>query len=232
MDFLSMIIQAVQTYTAPIAAIFQSPKHIADISKRLYAEPKSRSLEPSLTANSSEASELCPVHYLYDPVPKVPHYLHPRRHDEISHAARANTILEQNSVRLKVGTAGQPYRSSLRFVRASKYWKTNLKETTHVLQLLAADESALDIEVGNGITLARLARKELRSGIEDRITLATTYMFPGASEHDARIIACFMILYFVFDGKHNDSTPDKIMLPFAEIFQDKVEETPQSAVST
>ena len=85
-------------------------------------------------------------------------------------------------------------------MRASKYWNTNLRETTKLLEILAADESTTDIDVEHGITLTKLAKKALRPGREHQMVLATQYMFPSADEQRIRLIAALMIIYFVFDG--------------------------------
>ena len=67
------------------------------------------------------------------------------------------------------------------------------------------DQSAGDVEVDHDVTLAKIARKELQSDIENRIVLATTYMFSSADESRTRLIAVLMVLYFVFDGKTMES---------------------------
>ncbi len=105
-----------------------------------------------------------------------------------------------SAIHLDVSAAGLPYRSSLDHVVASRHWKANLKENVRLLVLLAADTAASDIEVKNGITLAKLARATLAPGHEHRIILATHYMFPYADEERIKQIAALMIIYFIFDG--------------------------------
>lgn len=85
-------------------------------------------------------------------------------------------------------------------MHANKFWQSNLGETVDLLTLLAEDDSAHDIEVDRGITLAKLARKALRPGLEHQMVLATHYMFPCADEHMTKLISALMIIYFVFDG--------------------------------
>ncbi|MEU7054392.1 hypothetical protein, partial [Streptomyces eurythermus] len=99
-----------------------------------------------------------------------------------------------------------------------------------VLQKIMVEHSAQDIPVGKtGITLEKLAKHELRPGIADRMTVATTYMFPAGDEKRTRIIATLMIAYFIFDGRRASACnlPLRILthLPPAE----KVEETPDGA---
>lgn len=114
-----------------------------------------------------------------------------------------NVHVSANAISLDPVAAGLPYRSSLDHVRASRYWNANVKETLDLLALLAADNSASDIEVRNGITLSRLARKALAPGREQQIMLATLYMFPAADEERIKHIAALMIIYFVFDGMNH-----------------------------
>ena len=129
------------------------------------------------------------VVYAYDPVPKVPQYIRPKLLAFPQNASRTNQIIRSNTIRLRPHAAGLPFRSSLDYVRATKHWKANLDETIKVLELLASDTSVIDVEVGPGITLAKLAKKELRPGLENRMVVATSHMFPSGDERRIRIIA-------------------------------------------
>ncbi|KAJ6197248.1 isoprenoid synthase domain-containing protein [Bipolaris maydis] len=139
------------------------------------------------------------VGYAYDPVPNIPQYIRPKYASFPQHASMPNAHIQNNTIRLRPQAAGLPYRSSFDYVRAAKHWKANLEETIKVLELLATDTSTVDVEVGNGITLAKLAKKELRPGLENRMVIATSHMFPSGDERRIRIIATLMIMYFVFD---------------------------------
>ena len=149
----------------------------------------------------ADSVKCCPITYVYDPVPNVPLFIRPRITRNVSSASRPNSAIDLNSCELDAESACLPYRSNLYHFRASRYRDAILKETKNLLNLLANDPNSLDVEVGQGITLARLAEKELRPGIEDRMALATTYMFPGADEQKIRDITCLIILYFIFDGQ-------------------------------
>lgn len=144
---------------------------------------------------------IAPVGYAYDPAPNIPHYLRPSPLTFPQLADKPNDCIQNNTIRLLPQEAGLPYRSSFNLVRQSKFWKANLDETIKVLELIAQDNTTADVEVGNGITLARLAKKELRPGIEHRMVVATSHMFSSADERRIRMIATLMIMYFVFDGK-------------------------------
>ena len=148
----------------------------------------------------SDLSYLPTIKYAYNPLPALPRHIKPPSFPLTSGATAVDQYSSRNSIRLDPFSAGLPYYSSIDYVRASKYWKTNLNETTKLLEILAADNSATDIEVDHGITLTKLARKALRPGREHQMVLATHYMFPSADEQRVRLIAALMIIYFVFDG--------------------------------
>ena len=151
---------------------------------------------------SQDARFTASVSYAYDPLPNIPQYIQPKVLPFPPHASELNATIQTNTIRLQPQAAGLPYRSSFDYVRATKHWKANLNETMKVLKLLATDSSTLDVKVGKGITLARLAEKELRPGLENGMVVATTHMFPSGNDRRIRIIATLMIMCLVFDGKY------------------------------
>ena len=151
-------------------------------------------------AAPSDLSYLPAIKYAYNPLPVLPLHIKTPSSPLTSGATPVNQYSSCNSIRLDPLSAGLPYYSSIDYVRASKYWKTNLSETTKLLGILAVDDSATDIEVDHGITLTKLAKLALRPGREHQMVLATQYMFPSADEQRIRLIAALMIIYFVFDG--------------------------------
>lgn len=151
-------------------------------------------------AAPADLSYLPAIKYAYNPLPALPLHIKPPSFPLTSGATAVNQYSTRNSIHLDPFSAGLPYYSSIDHVFASKYWKTNLNETTKLLEILAVDDSATDIEVDHGITLTKLAKKALRPGREHQMVLATQYMFPSADEQRIRLIAALMIIYFVFDG--------------------------------
>ena len=150
--------------------------------------------------NPSDIADLPRIEYAYDPLAALPEYLNQGLVPLPSGATTRNIFSSLNSVKLDPARARLPYRCSLDHVYASKFWASNLSETVKILSLLAEDDCASDIKVDHGITVAKLARKALRPGLEHQMVLATHYMFPGASEQRIKQISALMILYFVFDG--------------------------------
>ena len=173
---------------------------------------KSQHLEPASSpapidleklAVPSDLSYLPRIKYAYNPLPALPLTIIQPRLRLISGATAVNQYSSRNSISLDPFSAGLPYCSSIDHVRASKYWKANLNETTKLLEMLAVENPPSDIEVDHGITLSKLAKKALLPGFEYQMVLATQYMFPSADEQRIRQIAALMIIYFVFDGIHS-----------------------------
>ncbi|KAF7513032.1 hypothetical protein GJ744_011298 [Endocarpon pusillum] len=164
-----------------------------------------------------DLANITPIQYAYDPVPDASRYLDPKLSKFPSVAKKSNLSISRNTTLLHPLEAGLPYRSSLDGVRESRHWRSNLIATVKVLNLLAADNNAADIEVDHGLTVGKLAKKELRPGLESRVVLATPYMFPSADERRIEMIAVLMILYFVFDDKVEE-TSDSTLRPSRDDF--------------
>ena len=151
-------------------------------------------------ATSSDTAYLPAIEYAYDPLPALSINIKQPLRTWPSGATTTNSSLSLNSVQLDPLSAGLPYRCSIDHVRASKFWRSNLGETVNLLNMLAKDDSASDVEVDHGITVAKVAKKALQRGFEHQIVLETHYMFPGADESRIKLISALMIFYFVFDG--------------------------------
>ena len=165
-------------------------------------------------ADAENLPLISPVLYAHDPVPKYPNYLAPVRANGIRVPnSPSKDGLRSNGLRLYPLAAKLPYRCTLDAAHESRYWRQSLNASTKLLELLARDQSTGDIVVGNGITLAGLAQKELRPGLEYRFNKATTYMYPFASEERIKLLAAMMVMQFVFDGKTNRS-PSSVHLSY------------------
>ena len=170
------------------------------ISNKPDASSNPASIDLSRLAAPSDIASLPIIEYAYDPLPALPVYSNKKALRLPSGATVKNGCLSRNAAKLNPLSAGLPYRCSIDFAHANRFWQSNLDETVALLTLFAEDVSASDIEVDHGITLANLAKKALRPGLEYQIVLATHYMFPSADEHRIELIAALMIFYFVFDG--------------------------------
>ncbi|KAF7882676.1 uncharacterized protein EAF02_006039 [Botrytis sinoallii] len=175
--------------SSPSVSLPSTPKSQRDLKR--VAEPK-------------DLPYISPIEYVYDPVPEALHRLTNLLPLSFPHYASANCeYTTRNSVRVNPRAAGLPYRSRFELIRGNKHWKANLDETRKMLELIAVDSSSTSMEMRNGFTLAGLAKKELRPGLEHRVVLATSYMYPNANERRARIIAAVMLMLFIFDAGAN-----------------------------
>ena len=189
-------------------SVLRSVWNLFESSKRQHSQCLEPASSPSpidlkKLAVLSDLSYLPRIKYAYNPLPALPLPIKQPRLRFISGATAINQYSSRNSISLDPFSAGLPYCSSINHVRASKYWRANLDETTKLLEMLAVDNSPSDIEVDHGITLSKLAKKALRPGYEHHLVLATQYMFPSADEQRIRQIAALMIIYFVFDGTNS-----------------------------
>lgn len=160
---------------------------------------------PDLTrlAASKDQASISQVRYAHDPVPKLPQYIRDLPFGFPRTIFEQNTALLQNAVKLFPREAHLPFRC-IDAVYENRYWRASLDASLKVLELIANDRSSSDIEVDNGVTLARLAQKELRPGTEDRFNRATTYMYPFGTKERTELLAAMMVMQFLFDGKFQE----------------------------
>ena len=154
-----------------------------------------------LTAAPHKQQENSVVEYAHDPVPNVPAYLSVSGSLFPRSALEANHHHPSGAIRLHPQSAGLPYRCSLDTTYENSFWRAGIESSRLLLQLLAADQSATDIVVGNGTTMATLAQKTLRPGMEHRFCKAATYMYPFSDEERMKLLSASMVMMFLFDGR-------------------------------
>ena len=152
-------------------------------------------------ASPRDLASISQVRYAHDPVPKLPRYMKDIPQRFPVEKFEQDACLLQNGVQLFPREARLPFRCTLGGAFESRYWRASLDASLKMLKLISEDRSASDIEVNSGITLARLATKELRPGIEDRFNRATTYMYPFGSKERIELLAAMMVMQFLFDGE-------------------------------
>ncbi|KAL8787403.1 MAG: hypothetical protein Q9195_007778 [Heterodermia aff. obscurata] len=188
----------------------------------ILAERSQSGLDLRRLVSPSESNYLPPIEYAYDPLASII-TLPPQTFWYFPNfATRKNPCTVLNSIQLDPHAAGLPYRSSIRSTYANKHWTSNRTETLRLLKLLASDDSESDIVVDQGITLAKLAKKQLRPGVQHNIALATQYMYPSADPERIKLISALMLLYFVFDDKAEE-TPDGTLDIFRDDFIRRLE---------
>ena len=162
-----------------------------------------RKLHPDLSklAASKDLVHVSQIRYAHDPLSKIPLYLTSLPYEFPADKLDQGVAMLQNAIRLFPQEARLPYRSTIAATYENRFWQASLGASIQMLQLIAADHSASDIEVDNGVTLARLAAKELRPGTEDRFNRATTYMYPFGNKERTELLAAMMVMQFLFDGQ-------------------------------
>ena len=175
---------------------------------------------PDLTrlAASKDLASISKIRYAHDPVPKLPRYIKDLPFAFPKTNFEQNAAMMQNAVKLFPREANLPFRC-VDAVYENKNWRASLDASLKMLKLIANDHSASDIEVDNGVTLARLAQKELRPGTEDRFNRATTYMYPFANKERVELLAAMMVMQFLFDGEFQECSHSPFQLARYQIYR-------------
>lgn len=166
----------------------------------LCPNPPRQDGELSNLTEPQDLQNVSPVEYAHDPVPNLTSYLVVPDDKLPPRWSVQGNVLRTSAIRLYPRASRLPYRCTLNGTFESRFWRSGLEASTKLLQMLAADQSASDFVVGNGVTMAKLAQKELRPGLEHRFCKASTYMYPFASEERTRLLASSMVMMFLFDG--------------------------------
>lgn len=151
-----------------------------------------------LTA-TPDLGNISSVEYAHDPIPNAPSFLAAK---DVPFPQRERDHPDKRyAIKLRPRESNLPYRCTLEAAHESRFWKSGLKASHKLLELLADDRSITDIIVGKGETMARLAQRELRKGFEHRFCKASSYMYPFSDEKRTKLLASSMVMMFLFDGK-------------------------------
>ena len=165
--------------------------------------PYSNTERPQLTklAALPDLYSISQIRFAHDPVPNLPLFVNFKDALFPKNALSRSRQLKHNGIRLRPREAALPYRSTLDAAYESRFWKEGLEVSLELLQLLADDYSATEIKVRKGITMSKLAQRELRPEFEHRFCKATSYMYSFADENRTKLLAASMVMLFLFDGK-------------------------------
>ena len=152
--------------------------------------------------NFPNTKDISQVKFAHDPVPILPSYLDAKDAPFPKAADNSTPQFQRFGLRIHPRKARLPYRSTLDAANESCFWEQGLEASRKLLQLLADDLSATDIMVGRGVTMAKLAQREMRSEFEHRFCKATSYMYPFADEERTQLLAASMVMMFLFDGRN------------------------------
>lgn len=168
-----------------------------------------RSKSPELSVDRPQLSQLTsptdaalisPVKFAHDPVPKTPLYLDAKDAPFPGESFDSMHPLLKHGIKLYPRKARLPFRCSLNAANESRFWKQGLESSMELLKLLSDDQSANDVVVRGGVTMAGLARQELRPEFEHRFCKANLYMLPYADEERTKLLAASMVMMFLWDG--------------------------------
>lgn len=129
---------------------------------------------------------ICPIGYVYDPIPEAPANIDTTVLAFPRYASKNCDIICRNAIRINPRAAGLPYRSKFDYIGGNRHWEANFEEHAKILELIIADHSTTHMEMRNGFTLSEIAIRENRPGLEHRLVVATSYMFPTANERRVR----------------------------------------------
>jgi len=151
--------------------------------------------------SDEDQASICPIRYLHNPL------------------VLCSTRLSQNSlpfpwsqtampnlqpaqfVNINALGGALPYYSSIPAVYESKFWRDAMEASRTCLYLLSKDKSIADFPIRGGVTLSKLAKKELGPGFKHRAMRAAAYMYPFCiSPRRLEIIAVLNVILFIFDG--------------------------------
>jgi len=181
--------------------------HYADMGNGTQA----RRIDLSKLAEGGDLAGISSVCYAHDPLPSCASSIQQPVLSLPAHRASLKTSATSPGRRLWPLNAGLPFRCSLASAHETTFWRQGIDASIHLLQLTAEDVNAADVEVDNGVTLAKLARHELRPGIEHRFSKATLYMYPFAIDAQrVELLAGMMVLQFVFDDKAEETSDDTV----------------------
>lgn len=166
-----------------------------------------RYIDLSRVSPNSDIHGISEIRYSHDPVPTCPSFINQPVFSFPAHRASLKKSTNGVGRRLLPLAAGLPFRCSLSAVHETRYWRQGLDASIKLLELVANDQNAADIEVDGGLTLAKLARHELRPGIEDRFNKATLYMYPFCIDQKRiELLASMMVMQFIFDDKAEETS--------------------------
>ncbi|RMZ67712.1 sesquiterpene cyclase [Pyrenophora seminiperda CCB06] len=183
-------------------------------------------------AAPEDASWLCPLRFAYDwlhdatpgyPTPSPLYYnlglpLSPPDSpgNGIKNAGAASTTPDitscdnANGFDIYPSQAGLPWPTRLAKVRQSRHWRAGMRTSSELLELFATDATITQAVRKNGVSLARIASKELLVEADDRFDKFTWYLFPEANEQRTRLLAAAIVYVIIFDDSWEMHSEDKL----------------------
>lgn len=153
-----------------------------------------------IIAEEDQAS-ICPIRYLHDPLVLSSVHLSQKSLPFPSSQTAMPNLQPAQFVTFNALEGALPYYSSVPAVYESKFWRDAIEASRTCLYLLSRDKSVADLPIRGGVTLSKLAKKELGPRFKHRAMRAAAYMYPfSISPRRLEIIAVLNIILFIFDG--------------------------------
>jgi hypothetical protein len=148
----------------------------------------------------------CPISFVYDYLPQVPVWLRPQSvslSDVLGKDyAQIRGETKINGIAIHPAATALPVHTGLHTFRQTKHWQANENATRELLELFANDEQCASVMLGNGQSMATLARRQLQSNVLDSYSRFSIYMFTDADEKRIQLLAQSVVLIFIFDGEY------------------------------
>ncbi|KAE8153365.1 isoprenoid synthase domain-containing protein [Aspergillus avenaceus] len=103
-----------------------------------------------------------------------------------------------HAINVSPAEAGLPWATGIVSCRQNKHWQIMIDTTYVFLAYFAADSSAHQI-YKTGLSLADIARNQLRSNVDDGFARYPTYLTPEGDPQRVRLLAIVNVLVFLFD---------------------------------
>jgi hypothetical protein len=113
---------------------------------------------------------------------------------------KTNPKIEANSFPLHPMEAGLPWHTSINVLRQNKHWKPALTMTNRLLELFAADGTAMIALRQRKKSYADVAKAEI-GRLHDNWSRFTGYFWPAADQRRLELLAATLVFVFIFDGK-------------------------------
>ena len=154
----------------------------------------------NIIAEEDQAS-ICSIRYLHDPLVLSSTHLSQKPLPFPRPQTAMTNLQSAQFVTFNALGGALPYYSSIPAVYESKFWRDAMEASRTCLYLLSKDKSVADSPIRGGVTLSKLAKKELGSGFKHRAVRGAAYMYPFCiSPRRLEIIAVLNVILFVFDG--------------------------------
>ncbi|KJY00868.1 hypothetical protein TI39_contig309g00009 [Zymoseptoria brevis] len=177
-------------------------------------------------AHPRNLTDLSPVHYAYDWLKDhpAPYLTRPSLHWDQSedtqflpltppHSDDGKDTLtnpDEHAFDVHPQAAGLPWHTTIPKCRQNRHWRTGVEISSRTLELYAYDPQISGAVRSNGVSLAKVAARELEAKEEDRFTKFGIYLFPEADEKRMELLAATIVHIVIFDDSWEMHSGDQL----------------------